>query len=51
MEDVGYVSQDETLLEEMELASAHGSTEPELMEAVTAAISFPSTAPTSPDES
>ena len=49
VQDVGYVSQDEALLKRMKLASAHGITEPELMEAVTAAILFPPTAPTSVD--
>jgi hypothetical protein len=38
VQDVGYVSQDDTLLRRMQVASALGTTEPELMEAITAAI-------------
>lgn len=41
VQDVGYVSQDDALLKRMMAASARGITEAELMEAVTAAISFP----------
>jgi NAD(P)-dependent dehydrogenase (short-subunit alcohol dehydrogenase family)/aryl carrier-like protein len=38
VQDVGHVSQDEALLERMRAVSAHGITEPELMEALTSAI-------------
>ncbi|KZZ87545.1 polyketide synthase [Moelleriella libera RCEF 2490] len=38
VQDVGYVSQDEALLKRMKAASAHGITESELMEALSAAI-------------
>lgn len=41
VQDVGYVSQDAALLKRMMLASAHGITEPELLEALTAAMLFP----------
>lgn len=41
VQDVGHVSQDDALLKRMNLASAHGITEPELMEAVTAAALLP----------
>lgn len=41
VQDVGYVSQDAGLLNRMMLASAHGITEPELLEALTAAMLFP----------
>ncbi|KAH0435679.1 polyketide synthase [Colletotrichum camelliae] len=41
VQDVGYVSQDEALLKRMKAVSAHGITEPELMEALTAAILIP----------
>lgn len=41
VQDVGYVSQDAALLNRMMLASAHGITEPELLEALTAAMLFP----------
>ncbi|KAF4976126.1 hypothetical protein FZEAL_7145 [Fusarium zealandicum] len=41
VQDVGYVSQDEALLKRMRAVSAHGITEPELMEALTAAILIP----------
>lgn len=44
--DVGYVSQDEALLKRMKQGSMHEITEPELMEAVSAAILLPSSAPT-----
>ncbi|KAF3480301.1 polyketide synthase [Arthroderma uncinatum] len=49
VQDVGYVSQDDALLKRMKLASAHGITESELMEAVSAAALFPATSPTSCD--
>ncbi|KAL4744332.1 hypothetical protein BDW72DRAFT_212821 [Aspergillus terricola var. indicus] len=45
VQDVGYVSQDDALLKRMKLASAHGITEPELMEAVSAAALFPAKSP------
>ncbi|KAF1962721.1 KR-domain-containing protein, partial [Byssothecium circinans] len=38
VQDVGHVSQDEALLKRMKAVSAHGITEPELMEAFSAAI-------------
>ncbi|KKY39789.1 putative polyketide synthase [Diaporthe ampelina] len=41
VQDVGYVSQDAALLRRMMLASAHGITEHELLEALTAAMLFP----------
>ncbi|KAI3399737.1 hypothetical protein diail_5804 [Diaporthe ilicicola] len=41
VQDVGYVSQDAALLQRMMLASAHGITEPELLEALTTAMLFP----------
>ncbi|KAF5665038.1 polyketide synthase [Fusarium denticulatum] len=41
VQDVGYVSQDEALLKRMKAVSAHGITETELMEALTAAILIP----------
>ncbi|KAF5019294.1 hypothetical protein F66182_8712 [Fusarium sp. NRRL 66182] len=52
VQDVGYVSQDEALLKRMKAVSAHGITEPELMEALTAAILLPqsSTSPKTGDE-
>ena len=43
VQDVGYVSQDEALLKRMKAVSAHGITEPELLEALTAAILIPQT--------
>jgi NAD(P)-dependent dehydrogenase (short-subunit alcohol dehydrogenase family)/aryl carrier-like protein len=49
VQDVGYVSQDDALLKRMKLASAHGITEPELMEAVSAAALFFTTSPASCD--
>ncbi|KAJ5296368.1 uncharacterized protein N7443_007261 [Penicillium atrosanguineum] len=45
VQDVGYVSQDDALLKRMKLASVHGITEPELMEAVSAAALFPAMSP------
>lgn len=45
VQDVGYVSNDDALLKRMKLASAHGITEPELMEAVSAAALFPAKSP------
>jgi hypothetical protein len=47
--DVGYVSQDAALLKRMTLASAHGITEPEFLEAITAAMSFSPTGKKRPD--
>ncbi|KAK4184985.1 hypothetical protein QBC35DRAFT_32555 [Podospora australis] len=41
VQDVGYVSNDETILKRMKALSAHGITEPELMEALAAAILIP----------
>ncbi|KAF3030739.1 hypothetical protein E8E15_010851 [Penicillium rubens] len=49
VQDVSYVSQDDALLKRMKLASASGITEPELMEAVSAAPLFPATSRTSCD--
>ncbi|KAI8241966.1 hypothetical protein K4K55_011505 [Colletotrichum sp. SAR 10_96] len=50
VQDVGYVSQDEALLKRMKAVSAHGITETELMEALTAAILIPqSSAGAEPD--
>lgn len=53
VQDVGYVSQDAALLRRMMLASAHGITEPELLQALTTAMLFPAgtrgNKPSSPD--
>ncbi|OAQ63678.2 polyketide synthase [Pochonia chlamydosporia 170] len=41
VQDIGYVSQDEALLKRMKATSAHGITEEELMETLSAAILLP----------
>lgn len=43
VQDVGYLSQDNDLMTKTRLASGHGITEPELLQAVTAAMSFSTT--------